>query len=219
MNNLIQNEKTFSSSKIDESTRLLCPQTTHGAQGYNNLYDIENSENRSNNTNDNDDDDTSSSTSGLKWQIGLFLSILSGLLFTANNFLIQFFKIEALEVLFVRSVVQSFVLGLTTLSLREWDQRHSADFNQPTENYSNKVRLFVVLQALVGAIRLYLNFACLAYLPLGDALTIIFTEPLFTMFFSCFAFRYRLGLCQLGLAFGLFSGMILCVQPPIFFNR
>ena len=213
MKNLIQNETNFcAASKIDESTRLLSPQTT------NNIYDLENSENRNNDNNGNNDNNTSSSTSGLKWQLGLFLSMLSGLLFTANNFLIQFFKIEALEVLFVRSVVQSFILGLTTLSLRKCDQRRSADFSPPTENYSNKIKLFVVLQALVGAIRLYLNFACLAYLPLGDALTIIFTEPLFTMFFSCLAFRYRLGFCQLGLAFCLLSGMILCVQPPIFFH-
>ena len=110
--------------------------------------------------------------------------------------------------------MQSVILGLTSVSLMEWSSPYEAI--EPTPKL---VKLFVVLQGLVGAVRLYLNFSCLAFLPLGDALTIIFTEPLFTMIFSCIAFRYKVGICQVSLAFGLLAGMIMCVQPPIFFDR
>ncbi len=81
--------------------------------------------------------------------------------FTANNFLIQYFRIGALEILLVRSVVQVFVLGLTVVGLRERDYRLSGsrDISQPPMTAT--VRLYVILQALVGAIKLYLNFACL----------------------------------------------------------
>jgi hypothetical protein len=40
------------------------------------------------------------------WRIGLTLAIASGLLFTATNFLIQYFAVEALEILLVRSLFQ-----------------------------------------------------------------------------------------------------------------
>ena len=91
--------------------------------------------------------------------------------------------------------------------------------NLPNQFSSRIIQLYVALQGLVGAVRLYLNYACLAYLPLGDALTIIFTEPLFTMIFSCVAFHFRMGIFRMTLAFGLLSGMILCVQPPLIFDR
>ena len=205
MKNLIQTEK---GSKIDESSRLLCQPTAPGATSYALLEagslgeDVEHLED-------------SNQTGDIQWRLGLFLAVVSGLLFTANNFLIQYFRIEALEILLVRSVVQSVVLGLTSVSLSEWTSTDGS----PREPVSRSVKVFVVLQALVGAIRLYLNFSCLAFLPLGDALTIIFTEPLFTMVFSCMAFRYRVSLCQIFLAFGLLSGMVMCIQPPILFNK
>ncbi len=96
-----------------------------------------------------------------RWQFGIFLAVTSGLLFTANNFLIQYFRIEALEILLVRSIVQVFVLGLTVVGLRERDHRLSGsrDVSQPPMTAT--VRIYVILQALVGAVKLYLNFACL----------------------------------------------------------
>lgn len=203
MKNLIQTEK---GSKIDESTRLLCQPTAPGATNYVLLE-------AGSLAGDDQPLTDSDETRDIQWRLGLFLAVVSGLLFTANNFLIQYFSIEALEILLVRSVVQSIVLGLTTVSLSEWTS------DQDQEPVPVSVKVFVVLQAFVGAIRLYLNFSCLAFLPLGDALTIIFTEPLFTMVFSCMAFRYRVSVFQICLAFGLLSGMIMCIQPPILFNR
>ena len=46
------------------------------------------------------------------WQIGIILSIFSGFLFTVNNFLIQYFAINATEMLLVRSIVQVITIGL-----------------------------------------------------------------------------------------------------------
>ena len=43
-------------------------------------------------------------------QIGIALATFSGFLFTANNFLIQYFAIGALEILLVRSIVQGGIV-------------------------------------------------------------------------------------------------------------
>ena len=57
----------------------------------------------------------------------------------------------------------------------------------------------------------------LVFLPLGDALTIIFTTPLFTVILSFVFFRIRIGLWKAGLCAVLFAGMILNIQPPFIF--
>ena len=40
------------------------------------------------------------------WRVGLFLALASGILFTSTNFMIQYFEVEALEILLVRSIFQ-----------------------------------------------------------------------------------------------------------------
>ena len=57
------------------------------------------------------------------------------------------------------------------------------------------------------------------FLPLGDALTIIFTEPLFTVILSLIFLRVRIGVWKAALCLGLAAGMILCVQPPFIFSQ
>ena len=65
----------------------------------------------------------------------------------------------------------------------------------------------------------YVACRCLAFLPIGDALTIIFTEPLFTVLLSLLFLRVRIGVWKAALCAGLAAGMILCVQPPFIFSQ
>ena len=46
------------------------------------------------------------------WLLGWILAILSGILFTANNFLVKFYTIEAVDMLLVRSGLQTVLLAL-----------------------------------------------------------------------------------------------------------
>jgi len=142
------------------------------------------------------------------WKFGIVLVSLSGILHTANNFLVQFFEVDALELLLVRSAGQSVILGLIAAS---------ADSNLLPSTFAT--RIYVAIQALLAGIRLYLNFRCLAFLPLGDALTIIFTEPLFTVVLSLIFLRVRIGVWKGALCLGLAAGMVLCVQPPFIFSQ
>ena len=38
--------------------------------------------------------------------------------------------------------------------------------------------MWIFFQAILGALKLYLTFACLQFLPLGDAITIMFIEAI-----------------------------------------
>ena len=90
---------------------------------------------------------SSSSTPSHAWKFGIVLVSLSGILHTANNFLIQFFEVDALELLLVRSAAQAVVLGLIAAT---------ADSNLLPSALATKI--YVALQAMLAGIRLYLNF-------------------------------------------------------------
>ena len=61
------------------------------------------------------------------------------------------------------------------------------------------------------------QFACVRYMPIGDALTIVFTEPLWTLVLSKLILKIRIGLWKIGWGFALLMGMVLCIQPPFLF--
>lgn len=46
------------------------------------------------------------------WALGVTLATISGFIFTANNFLIQYYEIPALEILLVRSALQVNLVGI-----------------------------------------------------------------------------------------------------------
>ena len=56
-------------------------------------------------------------------------------------------------------------------------------------------------------------------MPLGDALTMIFTEPLFTIVLSFLFLRTSIGFSKLIMCLGLLCGMMLSIQPPFIFGE
>jgi drug/metabolite transporter (DMT)-like permease len=143
-----------------------------------------------------------------EWRSGLVLAVISGILFTGNNFFIQYFEVNGLEILLVRSVIQSIIMGVILTNI--------TCFNEAADLTSN-VKIYSFLQAAIGGLRLYFNFTCLAYMPLGDALTIIFTEPMFTIILSLIFLKIKISIWKALLCLGLLAGMILSIQPPFLF--
>ena len=82
-----------------------------------------------------------------------------------------------------------------------------------------RLKIWIFLQAVLSAIRLYLSYALLAFIPLGDAVTILFVEPLFTLVFSFLFLRVSASIWKILLCFGLLLGMILTVQPTLVFGK
>ena len=75
----------------------------------------------------------------------------------------------------------------------------------------------VLLQGVLGGLRILFQFACVLYMPLGDALTIVFTEPLWTLLLSRIILRIKISLWKIFFGCLLISGMVLCIQPPVLF--
>ena len=77
----------------------------------------------------------------------------------------------------------------------------------------------MLLQGLIGGLRILFQFACVLYMPLGDALTIVFTEPLWTILLSRIILSIRISAWKILFGCLLVCGMVLCIQPPFLFPR
>jgi len=155
------------------------------------------------------------------WYLGLFLAGLSGVLFTANNFFVKFFTVDPLEMLLVRSALQAFLIGASlSVSRKSTPTSSSSWFSSFREVFiaeSSCDQVLVCLQGVLGGLRVFLTFACVGYMPLGDALTLVFTEPLWTILLSKVILKIRIGVWKTLFGLVLVSGVILCVQPPFLF--
>ena len=140
--------------------------------------------------------------------VGWFLAIVSGLLFTTNNFFVKLLEMDAAEVLLVRSALKTVVLGLLL----------SAPGAPSLLPSTWPDCIYTWLQGICSGVRLLLQLACLHYLPLGDALTLIFTEPLWTVVASKLVLGTRIGSWKFCFALILLTGMFLCIQPPFLFG-
>ena len=64
-----------------------------------------------------------------------------------------------------------------------------------------------------------LSFAAVSSIPVGDAETLIYSNPLFAMIFSSIFLGSRLRLYKTFLGTILISGIILVVRPPFLFPK
>lgn len=142
------------------------------------------------------------------WALGWFLAIVSGVLFTTNNFFVKYLSMDAVEMLLVRSAMQTVVLGLVISS--------SSPSSFLPSSRTDKV--LTLTQGLLSGGRVFLQFACLQYLALGDALTLVFTEPLWTLIISRIVLGTRIGAWKISFGLVLVAGMVLCIQPPFIFG-
>jgi len=141
------------------------------------------------------------------WMLGWFLAIISGILFTANNFFVKYLNVDALEMLLIRSGLQTVLIMVGLISTR-------TAFLPETV----KDRCLVILQGVLSGGRVFLQFACLSFMPLGDALTLVFTEPLWTIILSKLILKIDIGWWKSLFGLFLITGMVLTIQPPFIFN-
>lgn len=75
-----------------------------------------------------------------------------------------------------------------------------------------------VIQGVLGSMMTICAFSCVLLMPLGDALTLIFSAPVSTMVVAAVILRHRLRLYKLSFGLVLLIGTVLVVRPPFLFG-
>lgn len=149
-----------------------------------------------------------------KWTfiLGLGLAFISGMVFTANNCVIQTFDLDFAETLLVRSFIQILVVApmLAVKGYHPWPS---------IGEHPNRTRALIVFQGFLGGLMIICAFCSVLYLPLGDALTMIFSAPLSTMVIAAIFLKHSLRLYKITFGLLLLVGTIMVVRPPFIFDN
>ena len=92
--------------------------------------------------------------------VGIFLAILSGIIFTLNNCIIQWLKLDFSEIMLVRGSIQ--VLMFTVLLMAKGYSVFPTIGENPT-----KTRLLVIFQGIGGGLMVICSVTCVTFLYLG----------------------------------------------------
>jgi len=148
--------------------------------------------------------------------IGSILAVLSAFTFALTNFLVKRWHLDFVDVLFSRATLQIIIFGpllyFTKSRIENDENGHSTSCHQGL--YLIALLLF---QGLLSGITVVSVVLAVNNLPLGDAITIIYSGPVFTMILSTICFKTRLGLFKVFLACLLVSGIVLVAKPSSIF--
>jgi len=153
-----------------------------------------------------------------KWAaLGAVLALSSSLVFTFYGLLIKQFKLDFVDTLFVRSVTQT-TLALIFVKIK--GKNLLLKFPEDTTCREKTKRYMILIGAsILTGMNIMCSFLGVLYLDLGDAMTIIYTGPIFTMIFSFLFLRIRQGLWKISFAGLLMVGVILVIRPPFLFPQ
>jgi len=142
-------------------------------------------------------------STGSLMYLGIFLAIISGLLFTCSNFFVQYFILNPAEALGARSLLQVVLVGgyMAATCRSAWPGLPPA-------------LACLVVQGVMAGLRVGLSYSSMALLPIGDAITIIFTEPIWTLLLSRLIFGTRISLRLVASCSLLVVGAVVVVRPP-----
>jgi drug/metabolite transporter (DMT)-like permease len=150
--------------------------------------------------------------------IGGILALTSSLLFTFYGLFIKKFHMNFVDTLFVRSLIQTPLLILF-VKIRG-QNLFVLEFSEDTTRVERLKKYFVLIgQGVLAGLNMMCSYLGVLYIPLGDALTIIYTAPIFTMIFSYIFLRIRQGFWKMSLDIILMIGVILVIRPPFMFPQ
>ena len=155
---------------------------------------------------------------------GVILSILSGGLQTTNNFIINKFSVVVDDANVVRCTLQIITFLMIILYYREpvFSIERSklilTLFQGSAVIYLFQSLLNIIYPGLVGAVSFLSGLASVRFMPVPDALCIIFSCPVVTIIFSACFLKERITLIKLFSGIILVTGVTLVLRPPFLFD-
>jgi len=139
--------------------------------------------------------------------IGLSFAFISGGFFTANNFFINQFHVSVPDLLLVRTLMQMLIYSSICY------YRDLSLLPGPTGQ-----KLLILLQGVMSSLTFITALSAVSYMPVPDALCIVFSCPVVTIILSALVLKDRLGTGKIIAALLLLSGVVLVCKPPFLFH-
>jgi len=138
---------------------------------------------------------------------GFFLALLSGGLFTANNFVINQYNVNVGDLLFVRMILQLTIY--TSISFYR---------NEPMLHGTSRQKINIIFQGIFSSLTMTTALASVTYMAVPDALCIVFSCPVVTIILSAIFLGDKLTVFKIIAGLQLLVGVILVCKPPFLFG-
>ena len=143
--------------------------------------------------------------------LGCFLANFSGFIFTLNNCVIQTLKLDFSEVMLVRSLLQ-LILFSSIICYRGYSILPRIG-SKPL-----LIQFCTAFQGIWGGLMIICGVSCVTFMPLGDAMTLLFTAPFSTIVLAAIFLKHRLRLFRMTACLLLGAGAVLVIRPQFIFG-
>ena len=111
--------------------------------------------------------------------LALLLALSSCCVFTFNNYLVKEQQLDTVDVVLLRSIIQCVVLFAIAKAKGNplWPSRQA----KQTPWEARKVQIALITSSITGSIVIFLGYYAVRKIPLGDAIAIIFSSPIFSI--------------------------------------
>ena len=146
--------------------------------------------------------------------LGVLLSIGSAILLVLTNSIIKGLKVDFADAIFVQSVGQVVILAMIicTKGSYFWVWEVDQDKN------INQVRCTLVFGAMAGSMSRLTDLVAITFAPLGDVMTIIFSNVVPTTILAAIVFKERLRMIKVLCMLLVVTGIVLVIRPPFLFR-
>jgi len=139
---------------------------------------------------------------------GVSLSLISGALFTGNNFIINLNRVSVCDLVFIRTIIQ-FIIYSTICYCK----------NESLLPGTIKEKILIVSQGIAAAMTFITALASVTFMAVPDALCIVFSCPVVTIILSAIFLKDRLTVAKVTSGVLLLTGVILVCKPPFLFDE
>ena len=127
--------------------------------------------------------------------IGNICALLSSLIFACYNMGVKTYKLDFLDVLVFRASIQVILFGILGIIFKN---RFWPEWTPEMQKKKYFLKCFLLIfQGICSALTLCFTFVAVTKIPLGDALTLIYSNPLFTMALAAIFMGERLRLFKI----------------------
>ena len=146
---------------------------------------------------------------------GICLSLIGGLLFIGGNIIFVDSKVDFVDVVFVRSITQVIAFSIAL----KFKRRNIWIWEVDNDKSIRKIRFLMLLLSSIGGMVTLAIQISVFFLPLGDAMAILFSNVITTMIMAAIFLGERIRAFKIVCGIMVVAGIILVVKPFDFFSE
>jgi len=152
--------------------------------------------------------------------IGIFLLLVTNILYVSNNYIVKISQLSAGETALVRGFIQFVVFGSLIIIKKRKFVSNAAETESLKPSKQTSYVKFLLIVAF-GFLHSTASFSCITavlLMPISDLIVLCFTAPVFSVILEALFLKRPLTILSIILCILIVTGDVFVVQPDFIFN-